>query len=114
MRAFDKVSSLCANHPNDWGKMCHMRMKDNHSGELIFHVEQAASGTRMDSASVAVLDIYWNHNFCVEFLEEMQMFCSLNDNIPTHNLWVMLTYVEMIAVARLLSSLYLSIVVPIC
>ena len=112
-RAFDKMFSLCANYPKGWGEVFRIWMRDNHSGELLFHVERAASGTRMDIASMAAMAIYWNRNYCVEFLEEMQVFCSRDDNILANNLWHMMTSTEMIAVARMWSIFHLSIIMPI-
>jgi hypothetical protein len=62
---------------------------------------------------MAALAIYWNRNPCVEFLEEMQVFCGREENILANNLWAMLISTEMIAVARMWSIFHLSIVMPI-
>ena len=51
-RAFDKEFSLCANYPKGWGSHFCQWMKENHSGELLFHVEIACKG-RMDVVSIA-------------------------------------------------------------
>ena len=67
-RAFDKEFSLCANYPKVWGYNFRQWMKENHSGELIFHVEHACKG-RMDVVSMASMAIYWNRNYCVDFLD---------------------------------------------
>ena len=75
-RAFDKMFSLCANYPKGWGEIFRQWMKENHTGELLFCVERAASGGRQDVASMAALAMYWNRNFCVEFLEEMMVYCG--------------------------------------
>ena len=112
-RAFDKMFSLCANYPKGWGEVFRPWLRENHRGELIFHVERAASGTRMDIAPMAALAIYWNRNPCVEFLEEMQVFCGREDNILANNLWHILTSTEMIAVTRMWSIFHLAIVMPI-
>ena len=53
-RAFDKEFSLCANYPKGWGSSFRQWMKDNHSGELIFHVERACKG-RLDVVLMALM-----------------------------------------------------------
>ena len=42
--AFDKEFSLCANYPKGWGSNFRQWMKENHSGELLFHVERDCKG----------------------------------------------------------------------
>ena len=39
---FEKMFSLCANYPKGLGKVFCQLIMDNHSGELIFHVERSA------------------------------------------------------------------------
>ena len=64
-RAFDKEFSLSANYPKGWGYNFRIWMKENHSGELLFHVEHASKG-RMDVVLMAFMAIYWNSNYCVD------------------------------------------------
>jgi hypothetical protein len=111
-RAFDKMFSLCANYPKGMGKAFRQWMKDYHSGELLFHVERAVSGGRQDIASMAAMAIYWNRNYCVDFLNEMITYCGKEENILAQNLWALLTSVEMTSVACLWSIFVLSIVMP--
>ena len=111
-RAFDKMFSLCANYPKGWGEIFREWMKENHTGELLFCVERAASGGRQDVASMAALAMYWNRNFCVEFLEEMMVYCGKQDNILAGNLWSLLASTEIISVACLWSIFHLSIIMP--
>ncbi|KAL7523561.1 hypothetical protein ACHAXR_000896, partial [Thalassiosira sp. AJA248-18] len=111
-RAFDKMFSLCANYPKGMGEAFRQWMKDYHSGELLFHVERAVSGGRQDIASMAAMAIYWNRNYCVDFLDEMITYCGKEENILARNLWALLTSVEMTSVARLWSIFHLSIVMP--
>ncbi len=47
-RAFDKEFHLCANYPKGHGGLFRQWMKVNHPGELLWHVERAASGGRQD------------------------------------------------------------------
>ena len=49
---------------------------DNHSGELIFHVDIAASGGQQGVASMAAMAIFWNRKYFVEFLDEMISYCG--------------------------------------
>jgi len=111
-RAFDKMFSLCANYPKGWGDVFRQWMIENHPGELLFHVERAVSGGRQDIASMAAMAIYWNRNYCVEFLEEMRVHCGREENILANNLWTLLISVEMISVARMWSIFHISIVMP--
>ena len=61
-RAFDKEFSLTANYPKGHGEIFGQWMKENHKGELLFHVERAVKGGRQDIASMAAMAMYWNHN----------------------------------------------------
>ena len=111
-RAIDKEFSLCANYPKGDGAIFQGWMKEKHAGELLLHVERAASGGRMDVASMAALAIYWNRNYYVEFLDEMKTYSEKDDNILRNNLHSMLISVEMVSVARLWSILHIAIVMP--
>jgi hypothetical protein len=88
-------------------------MRDNHPGELLLHVKRAASGGRQDVCSMAALAMFWNHNYCLEFLEEQQRLCGKEDNILMSNLMCLLSSVEIIAVSRLWSILHFAIVMPL-
>ena len=85
-------------------------MKYNHSGELLFSVKRAVSRARQDIAYMAAMAMYWNQNYCVDFLDEMMLYCGKEDNILAQNLWYLLGSKEMISVARLWSIVRLSIV----
>ncbi len=65
---------------------------------------------------MAVLDIYWNRNYYVEFLHKMKTYREKKDhqNILADNLHTMLISTEMISVTRLWSILQVAIVMPIC
>ena len=112
-RAFDKEFSLCANYCKGHGELFRQWMHDNHPGELLLHVERAASGGRQDVCSMAALAMFWNRNYCLEFLEEQQRQCGKEDNILMSNLMCLLSSVEMIAVSRLWSILHFAIVMPL-
>ena len=88
-------------------------MKERHSGGLFFHVECASKG-RMDVVSMASLAIYWNRNYCVEFLDEMISYCGREDNILATNLMILLSSFEIVAVARLWAILHVSLLAPLC
>ena len=79
-RAFDKEIILCANYPKGWGSNFCQCMKENHSAEPLYHVERACKG-RTDVVSMASMAIYWNRNYCVDFLDEMISYCGREDNI---------------------------------
>ena len=86
-------------------------MKENHSGELIFHVECACKG-RMDVVSMALMAIYWNHNYCVDFLDEIISYCGQEDNILACNQMMLLSSVEFAVVACLWYIFHLAIIIP--
>ena len=69
IRAFDKEFSLCANYPKRHGMLFCEWMKKNHSGELLLHVERS-SGSRQDLFVEGAPAIYWNRQYCLEFLDE--------------------------------------------
>ena len=86
-------------------------MKENHSVEMIFHVERACKG-RMDVMSMASMAIYWNRNYCVYFLNEIIIYCGQEDNILACNQMMLLSSVEFAVVARLWSIFHLAIIIP--
>ena len=61
-RAFDKKFSFCENYHNGPGEVFHPWMMDNHSDELLFCVERAASDRRQDVASMDAMEIFCNRN----------------------------------------------------
>ena len=86
-------------------------MKENHSGELLFHVERACKG-RMDVMSMASMAIYWNRNYFVDLLDEMISYCGREDNIQACNQIMLLSSVEFVVVGRLWSIFHLAIIMP--
>jgi hypothetical protein len=113
IRAVDKEFSLSANYPKGHGELFKSWMKENYSGALLLHVERAA-GSRQDLCTEGCLAIFMNYPFYVEFLDEMLRKTSSNHqaSILQQNLFVVLTSSEMIALARLLSILHISICMP--
>ena len=99
--AFDKMFSLYENYPKVLVSVSSQWMMDNNYGELLFHVDRAASGGRKDFASMAAMAIFCNRNYCVEFLDDMIRYCGKSDNILAHNLIILLSSVAIIAVSRL-------------
>ena len=111
IRAFDKEFSLCANYPKGHGELFCEWMKSTHSGELLLHVERS-SGSRQDIFVEGAPAIYWNREYCIEFLDE-QLRIPGKGNILQENLFVILSLLEMVALSRLCSILYLCICVPV-
>ena len=87
-------------------------MMDSHSGELLFHVEISASGVQQDVTSIAAMSIFCIRNYCVYLLDEMISHCGNSENILAHNLMILLSSVDIIAVSRLWYILHNDIVVP--
>ena len=88
------------NYPKGWGFNFCQWMKENHSGDLLFHVERSCKG-RMDVVSMASMAIYLNRNYCVDFLDKMISYCGRKDNILACNQMMLLSFVEFAAVACL-------------
>ena len=112
-RAFEKMFSLCANYSKGLGEVFFQWIMDNNYGELIFHVERAAYGGRQDVTSMDAMEIFWNINLCVEFLDEMISYCGKGENILAQNLMILLSSVKIIAVSWLWSILNIAIIIPI-
>ena len=111
IRAFDKEFSLNANYPKGHGELFKEWIKENHEGELLLHVERAG-GSRQDLFVEGAPAIYWNREYCLEFLD-MQLRDYTKGNILQENLFVILSLLEMVGLSRLLSILYLCICMPV-
>ena len=55
--------------------------------------------------------IYFNRNYCVDFLDKMIRYCGREDNILACNQIMLLSSVEFAAVARLWSIFHLAIII---
>jgi hypothetical protein len=108
---FDKEFSLFANYPKGWCSLYCEWMKEHHIGELLFYVERACKG-RMNVVSMALMDIYWNRNYCVDFLDKLISYCGPEDNILARTQMTLLSSIDMVAVARLWSILHVAILMP--
>ena len=110
-RAFDKFFSLSANYPKGKGKDFAEYMKEKFLGVLLFHVE-GAQGSRHDLLFMAAPAIYMNRWHCLTYALYLLRIPKKQDNILLRNLVVMMTSVEMVAVSRLFSILYISVIFP--
>ena len=108
--AFEKMFSLCENYPKGLGEVFRQWMMDNHSGEILLHLDRAASGGRQDIESMDAMEIFSNINYRVKFLYEMISYCGKSENILAHNLMILLSSVEIISVSKLCSILNIVIV----
>ena len=61
---------------------------------------------------MAAMTIFWNRNYCVEFLDDIIIYCSKSENILAHNLMILISSVEIIAVSRIWSIMNITIVMP--
>ena len=100
-RSFVKIFGLCEDYPKGLGKVFHQWTMYNHSSEILFHLERAAADGRQDVSSMDEILIFWNINYCVEFLNEMISYCGKSENILARNLMILLSSVEIIAVSWL-------------
>ena len=97
-------------HPKGHGELFRQWMHDTHPKELLLHTACAASGGRQDDCSMAALAMFWNHNYCLEFLEEQQRQCGNEGHIKMSNLMCFISSVEMIAISCLWHILHFDIV----
>ena len=74
---FENMFSLCENYYKGLGEVFPRWMMDNNSGELLFHVEISVSGGRKDVTSMDAMEIFWNRNHCVEFLDDIISYCGI-------------------------------------
>ena len=111
IRAFDKEFSLCCNYPKGHGEVFCEWIKKKHSGEMLLHVERAG-GSRQDLFLEGAPAIYWNRQYCIEFLDE-QLRMSCGGNILQENLFIVQSSLEMVALSRLCSIFFLCICAPV-
>lgn len=109
--AFDKEFSLCANYPKGHGELFLTWLRMKYPNELLFHVERSGGG-RQDLALMASLPIYWNREWCTEFLDE-RLRVPGNESILQRNLFTVLTSAEMVAVTRLLAIMHIAVCMPL-
>ena len=113
-RAYDKEFSLAANYPKGHGELFIEWLKENYPGQLLFHVE-STHGSRQDIMFTAALAIAMNRSFNVEFLDYCLWMSDKmkKDHVLQRNLFVVLSSLEMATQARLLSIMYLFIILPL-
>ena len=106
------TKKICEKYPKSLGEVFRQWMVGNHYGELLFHVEREASGGRQDVVSMSAMAIFWNRNYCVEFLDEIIRYCGNIENNLARNLIIFLSSVEIIDVSRLWPILRIAIFMP--
>ncbi len=113
-RAYGKEFSLAAYYPKGHGELFAEWMKENYPGELLFHVE-STHGSHQDIMFTAALAIAMNRSFNVEFLDYCLWMSDKmkKDHVLQRNLFVVLSSLEMATQARLLSIMYLFIILPL-
>ena len=60
---------------------------------------------------MAAMTIFWNRNYCVEFLYDIISYYGKSENILACNLMILISSVEIIDVSRLWSILHIYIVI---
>ncbi|KAL7546176.1 hypothetical protein ACHAWF_015185 [Thalassiosira exigua] len=110
IRAFHKEFSLTANYPKGHGELFRLWMMEHHPEEFLMHAERAL-GSRQDLICMGACPIFWNREYCVEFLAE-RLAMKDGENILQSNLYTILTSTEMIAVSRFFAIVHLSMFMP--
>mmetsp|Transcript_13403 Transcript_13403/g.29103 ORF Transcript_13403/g.29103 Transcript_13403/m.29103 type:complete len:910 (+) Transcript_13403:516-3245(+) len=109
LRAVDREFSLCANYPKGHGDLFRGWIEENHPGAMLLHVERA-SGSRQDLSVEGAGAVYWNRKYWIEFLDERLRLPG--DNVLQENLFVVLSSLHMVALARVCSILHLAVCLP--
>ena len=94
LQAIDKEFSLCCNYPKGDGEAFCAWMLQYHPGALLLPVERG-SGSRQDFTVDSAGAVYMNRRYYVDFLDEC--LTVDNSNILQHNLFIVLTSSQMIA-----------------
>ena len=110
IRAFHKEFSLTANYPKGHGEKFRDWMIEHYPMEYLMHAERAG-GSRQDLVTMGAGPIYWNRVYNVEFLDET-LRVKGNENILQQNLFIILSSIEMIAVARFFAIVHAAICMP--
>ena len=101
--------------PFHWlaGKTHRLKEYKTIPGSLLLHVERAAR-PRQDLCTEGCLPIIMNYPYYLEFLDWMLKKIGKNNkaSLLEQNLFVVLGSVEMIALARLLSIIHISVCMP--
>ena len=63
---------------------------------------------------MAIMEIFCNRNYCVEFLDDMISYFGNSENILARNIMILISYVEIIVLSQLWSILHISIFVLMC
>ena len=113
IRAVDKEFILSAKYPKVHGDLFGEWMIQRYPGALLLHVERAA-GSRQYLCTEGCLPIIMNYPYYLEFLDWMLKKTGKNDkaSLLQRNLLVVLGSVEMIALARLLYIIHISVCMP--
>ncbi|KAL7542823.1 hypothetical protein ACHAWF_007266 [Thalassiosira exigua] len=87
------------------------RMMEHHPEEFLVHAERAV-GNRQDLICMGACPVFWNGEYCVDFLADRLMI-KYGENILQSNLYTILTSNEMIAVSRFFAIFHLSVFMPL-
>ena len=98
IRAYHKEFSLTANYPKGHGEKFRDWFLKEYPNEYLLHCERA-TGNRQDLICMGADAIYKNRPYNVEFLDD-RLRMMKNENILQQNLFIVLSSVEMIAVAH--------------
>ena len=109
----DKDFSLSSNYPKGHVDLFGKWMLQRYPCALLLHVERA-SGSRQDLWTEGCLPIIMNYPYYLEFLDWMLKKTGKNKNasLLQRNLFVVFGSVEMIALSRLLSIVYIFVCIP--
>ena len=107
--AVNKDFSLCANYPKGHGNLFRDCIETYHPGALLLHFE-IVSGSHQDLVVEGSGEMYTNRLYCIEFLDEHLR--TPGDNILQENIFIILSSLEMMALARLCVIINITIYQP--
>lgn len=110
-RSYGKFFSLTCNYAKGKGEDFAEFVKEKFPGDLLFHIEDA-QGSRHDLPFIAAPAIFMNRLVCLEYACYLLRVPKKKDSILLKNLACLMTSNEIVALSRLFSILFISVVLP--
>ena len=105
-RAVDKEFNMCGNYPKRRVELFCKWIETYHPGALLLHVERS-TGSRQDISAGGSGAVHMNRPYWIEFLDECLQ--TPGDNILQENIFIILSYLEITALARLCAIIHFTI-----
>ena len=110
-RAVDKEFNMCGNYPKRRGELFCKWIENYHPGALLLHVERS-SGSHQYLDAKGTIEVYMNYSYWTEFLD--YRIRTPGDNILQESIFIILSSLEMMVLARLCDIIHITICLPTC